>query len=97
MTSQVDNVGRCPRCNQFIIAEDVNMHVCDIQITDIKTVIVDSCYTVGTDKNLDEVTSALALDGTLYRLILCKHNPPHGATKRKFTGYGTQQGLDRAS
>lgn len=34
-------------------------------------------------------------DGYLYRLIMCKHKPPH-STKRKFTGENTNQGLDKA-
>ena len=42
------------------------------------------------------MTCALALDGTYYRIVVCKHNPPHSA-KRKFTPEDTKQGLGRTA
>jgi hypothetical protein len=66
-----------------MIAEEFDIHDCDIPIRDVKTVIADSCCEVGTDKNGDKVTSVLAIDGTYYRIVVCKHNPPHNS-RRKF-------------
>jgi hypothetical protein len=87
ITDELENIGRCPRCNGFIIAEQLEEHECDIPIKDIETIIADSCCNMGSDENGDKVTTALGIDGTYYRIIVCKHNPPH-STKRNFTGYG---------
>ncbi len=91
-----ENVGRCPRCNEFIIAEQT--HCCDfrnIQLQGCEELFVDHITDSGKSKDGDHVFLAWGLDGILYRLAVCKHNPPHSA-KRKFTGYDTKQGLDRA-
>jgi hypothetical protein len=95
----MENVGRCPRCNKFMVAEEWDEHKCDfkdIPLTDCKSIILDHITDFGQDKNGDHVYRAWALDGVLYRLVVCKHNPPHSA-KRKFTGCGTKQGLDSTS
>jgi hypothetical protein len=74
------NIGRCPRCHKFLVAEEVYSHSCEIEFKGVKEILVDHCYSTGKDGNLDTVFIAKGLDGFLYRLVVCKHNPPH-ATK----------------
>jgi len=97
--SLTDNIGRCQRCRKFMIQEEMTKHQCDyrdIQISDAQELLLDHLTDLGVDRNGDHIYIAWGLDGIFYRLVECKHNPPH-ATKRKFTGCGTKQGLDRAS
>ena len=88
--------GRCPRCNQFLVSEEWENHICNLRTRHAAEVVFDWISSGHKDQNGDFIRMGLALDGTLYSLITCKHNPPHTA-KRKFTGCGTKQGLDRAS
>ena len=82
---EMENVGRCPRCNRFLIAEEITVHNCDIEVRDVRTLIVDSCHELGQDGNGDRLTSALAIDGTYYRILECHHNPPHSLESRLVT------------
>jgi len=91
--NDIENVGRCPRCNKAIIGEQLASHRCDISIKGAETIFLDWIADGFTDENDDYVRMAQDLDGTLLELVLCKHNPPH-STKRQFTGCGTKQGLD---
>ena len=93
------NLGRCPRCHKFMIEEESRSHKCDfrdIELSDGKELFIDHITDIGRNRNDDHVSLAWGLDGTLYRLVECKHNPPH-STKRKFTGECTKQGLDNTS
>jgi len=92
----MNNIGRCPRCREFLVAEQQTSHVCDFRDVPIRAcreIVLDHMTDCGMDKNGDGVTLGWGIDGTLYRCLICKHNPPH-STKRDFTGYGTKQGLD---
>lgn len=71
------NVGHCGRCGQFLIAEEESTHKCVIPFQGMKEVFLDWIGTTFTDQNLDTVTMAKGLDGYLYSLIVCPHNPPH--------------------
>ena len=93
--SSVENAGRCPRCQTFVIAEQLASHKCNIPIKGAEAIFLDWIADGFTDENDDYVRMAKGLNGTLYELVLCKHNPPHSA-KRDFTGCGTKQGLDSA-
>jgi hypothetical protein len=89
------NVGNCPRCGKFVIAEQLEHHDCRISFTDVENITIDHYYEmISKDEEGHTRLIAVGLDGTLYKMTICTHNPPHGATKRKFTGYGTKQGLD---
>jgi len=90
------NAGRCPRCHKFLIEEQRETHSCQISVGDVQEIVLDYMTDGCKDENGDIVKVAWGLDGILYRLILCKHNPPH-STKRPFTGCGTKQGLDSPS
>jgi len=82
MGTDCKNTGKCPRCHSFIIAEQLTSHKCCIPITDAKTIWFDWISDGYTDKNNDHVRNAQGLNGTLYGLIVCKHNPPHNLEKR---------------
>jgi hypothetical protein len=71
------DIGRCPRCDRFLIAEQVETHRCTIPINDVKEIYLDWMNDGVQNENEDVVHVAMGLDGILYRLILCKHNPPH--------------------
>jgi hypothetical protein len=82
-----------------MVQEEMTEHKCDfhdIEINDAQELLMDTITDLNQNRNGDHVYIAWGLNGTFYRLVECKHNPPH-ATKRKFTGCGTKQGLDRTS
>jgi hypothetical protein len=92
------SVGSCPRCHKYLMAEDYDTHKCDFEslpILGCNEIVLDHLTDSGEDENGDQVHLAWALDGMLYRLLVCEHNPPHSA-KRRFTGENTNQGLDKA-
>jgi len=92
----IKNIGRCPRCNKALIEEEFQSHECEIKAKGVEEIVVDNfCELIQRDGQGHRLIVAQGLDGVLYWLIECKHNPPH-TTKRKFTGYDTKQGLDRA-
>ncbi len=93
----IKNVGRCPRCNKFLIEEELQNHDCDIASRGSEEITVDH-FTELTKRDSEghRLIVAQGLDGVQYWLIECQHNPPH-ATKRKFTPEGTKQGLDSTS
>jgi hypothetical protein len=94
--NSTNNLGRCPRCKRFLIEEETKTHQCDFRDIDLqggKEIVLDHITDLGRDRNDDHVLLGWGLDAILYRLVECKHNPPHG-TKRQFTGCGTKQGLD---
>jgi hypothetical protein len=96
-TNGVENAGRCPRCKKFIIGEQLASHECEIEIKGAAgPIFLDWMGDGFMDENEDYVRMATGLDGILYQLILCKHNPPHSA-KRDFTGYPTKHGLYSAT
>jgi hypothetical protein len=85
--SQTQNVGRCKRCRRFMIAEDSTSHVCNFEelpIERCQEIVLDRLSDSGKESNGDHVYLAWGKDNTLYRLLVCEHNPPHSAN-RKFT------------
>jgi hypothetical protein len=91
--NNIENVGRCPRCGRAIIEEQLASHKCNIAVKGAETILLDWIADGFTDENDDYVRMAQGLDGTLFELVLCRHNPPHSA-KRNFTGGCAKQGLD---
>lgn len=81
----MENAGRCPRCNRFMVEEEWKTHKCnfeEIPLRGCEEIILDHLTDSGEDCNGDHVHLAWALNGMLYRLIVCKHNPPHNLGKR---------------
>jgi len=86
------NVGRCPNCGNFLIGEEVNSHTCKA-LKGIQDLLIHHYYELSArDDEGHKVLIAKGLDGFLYRLIICKHKPPH-STKRNFTEYGPNGNL----
>ncbi len=82
-----ENIGRCARCRKFLVQEELEGHQCDfhdIEVTDARELVMDTMTDLGRDRNGDHSLIAWGLDSIFYRLVECKHNPPH-RTKRKFT------------
>src|SRR5208337_2876406 len=80
------NVGKCLKCGEFLIAEQLAKHKCKISFKDVQDVTIDHYYEMmSRDEQGHRIVIAVGIDGTLYRMTVCKHNPPHEATKRKFT------------
>jgi len=73
----MSDVGRCPRCHKFPIAEQRETHHCTIPLKGVKEIVLDWIIDGIQNEDEDTVQVAMGLDGFLYRLILCKHNPPH--------------------
>lgn len=71
------NMGRCPRCHKFLVAEEAESHVCKIPYQGVKSIFFDWMMDATEDENGDIVRVANGLDGYYYRLVVCKHNPPH--------------------
>ncbi|MGD0177745.1 MAG: hypothetical protein ABSC50_13080, partial [Candidatus Bathyarchaeia archaeon] len=70
--------GRCPRCKKFILAEQIKTHKCKVKLNGVKELYLDSWVMKDhTNDDGDSLMVAMGLDGYLYRLILCTHNPPH--------------------
>jgi hypothetical protein len=78
------NVGRCPSCHVFLISEEFVNHTCEKKLQGIRTIQVSHYYETHEDREGHKMVFARGFDGYLYRLIVCKHNPPHSA-KRNFT------------
>jgi len=71
------DIGRCPRCSRFLIAENLATHDCKVPLKGVREVVLDWIIDGVQNEDEDLVQVAMGLDGFLYRLILCKHNPPH--------------------
>jgi len=93
--TSTENLGRCPRCKRFLIEEETKTHQCDfhdIGLRGGKEIVLDHITDLGRNRNDDHVLLGWGLDGILYRLVECQHNPPH-STKRKFTECGSNDDL----
>jgi hypothetical protein len=85
------NVGRCPRCHKFLVAEEKATHLCRVQCNGAKSIFFDCIDDPIQNDDGDTVRIGVGLDGYYYRLVVCKHNPPHSA-KRRFTDPNDQTG-----
>jgi len=85
--SILENAGRCPRCHAFVIAEQLATHTCRIPTKGAKRIFLDWLDTDSfLNQNGDSVRMAKGLNGTLYSLVVCKHNPPHRASDDNLQG-----------
>jgi hypothetical protein len=91
----MQNLGRCPRCGKFMIAEQQRSHRCDfraIPIQGCEELVLDHITDSGKDENGDYIHLAWGQNGMLYILRVCNHHPLHA--KRVFTDPDTKHGLD---
>ena len=73
----MNNVTKCQRCNKNLIEEEFHSHVCTPNIICMKEIVIDYYYELEKDVLGDSIVIAKGLDGTLYKLRKCPHNPPH--------------------
>ena len=76
----MNNIQKCSRCKKTLIEEEFSIHVCTPTIIERKDILIDYCIEVKNNENGDRVFLAKGLDGILYRLIKCVHNPVHQPT-----------------
>lgn len=91
--SRLENLGRCPRCHKFIIAEQLENHKCKPSKTPIlgcEELIIDHITDSGKDEYGDQIHLAWGRNGTLYRLRVCKHHTSHN-TNRFVTDHDTNR------
>ena len=72
---------KCKRCSKNFIFEEYDEHVCDIDFKGIREIGIDYHFDGGKDENNDQIFIAKGLDGMIYRLVKCDHNPPHTSSK----------------
>ena len=89
--SSVENTGKCPRCRSFIIAEQSTSHVCRIRTKGAETIWLDWVADGFEDDNGDFVRMAKGLNGVLYGLVVCKHNPPHNLESQWLNGQDNER------
>jgi hypothetical protein len=71
------NVGRCPNCKEFLIAEELANHKCiqkPKRLQGIETVMIHNYFETHADKEGHKILFAKGLDGWLYRMIICEHH-----------------------
>lgn len=71
---------KCDRCNKSLIEEEFSNHVCTPRLTKTQEIGIDYIFTGKTDQNGDIVHIAKGLNGIMYRLVQCSHNPTHTNT-----------------
>ena len=70
----------CQRCNRIFIEEEFNDHTCTPLITNIQEIAIDYIFEGETNQNGDKIHIVKGLNGILYHLVKCSHNPPHSNT-----------------
>ena len=82
--SNLPNIKECERCRKTMIEEEFPNHVCTPYLTGIKEIIIDYFYETVT-KDGDRKIVAFGLDGRIYDLIQCRHNPLHKSKNPNLT------------
>lgn len=70
----------CERCKKQFIDEEFYNHVCTPRATEVQEIGIDYLFKGETNENGDLVYMAKGLNGIIYRLVECLHNPPHPNT-----------------
>jgi|GEM_PF-3260046 len=71
------NTVHCDRCRKEFIIEEFEGHDCFIATHSVQEIGIDSWFEGKIDGNGDKVLIVNGLNGILYRLVQCRHNPPH--------------------
>jgi len=75
------NTIKCKRCNKDFISEEFKSHYCTPDLVGVQEIGINSIFKGNFQENGDDVWIAQGLSGIMYRLVLCKHNPPHPDTR----------------
>ena len=93
-----ENIGRCPKCHQFLVGEEIANHVCKIEPKAwVEEIFVDHINETVENADGDQVVVAKGLNGVYYRLITCNHSPSHSLKSRWLTGKDGSRQDNRAS
>ena len=71
---------KCERCRQTFIEEEFDEHLCTPITTKTQEIGIDYIFEGEIDQNGDKVHIAKGLNGIIYRLVVCPHNPTHTNT-----------------
>jgi hypothetical protein len=82
-----ENIGRCPKCNQFLVGEERASHICKLRPERwVEEIYFNGITDSSSNEDQDQVRVGFGLDGKYYRLVVCKHSPPHSLKSRWLTG-----------
>ncbi|MDE1819207.1 MAG: hypothetical protein KGI19_11465 [Thaumarchaeota archaeon] len=91
-------IPNCERCRQSFIDEELRDHDCSPRTIALQEIGIDRMYGFATNENGDKVHMAKGLNGIIYRLVECPHNPPHTSTDQtKFDNPETNRRFYRTS
>ena len=76
------NTIKCVRCHKTVISEEFDRHDCTIITYKVQEIGITHWFEGKVDENGDKVLIAHGLNGILYRLVECDHNPPHPDTRQ---------------
>ena len=68
---------KCERCNKQFIDEEFSDHLCTPETIKAQEIGIDYILAPELNENGDKVHIAKGLNGILYRLVECPHNPTH--------------------
>ncbi|MGH2613016.1 MAG: hypothetical protein ACRDFB_08225 [Rhabdochlamydiaceae bacterium] len=92
------NTIKCERCNKDFISEEFDNHHCMLQLIDVQEIGINSIFKGNFQENGDDVWIVQGLNGIMYRLVQCSHNPPHPNTyPTVFDKNKNRRRLDRTS
>lgn len=81
-----ENIGRCPRCHRFLVAEEIANHECKIKPERwVEEIFLSGITDSSDNEDGDAVRVGFGLDGRYYRFVVCKHKPPHSLKSRLVT------------
>lgn len=88
----------CGRCKQSFIDEEYDKHECSPITTRLQEIGLDKMYGSTPNQNGDIVFFAKGLNGIMYRLVQCSHNPTHtNLHPTTFDSEEIRRRFDRAS
>ena len=73
-------IPKCERCSKSFIDEELEDHLCSPILTRAQEIGIDYIFEGEIDNNGDKVYMAKGLNGIMYRLVQCPHNPTHTNT-----------------
>src|SRR6266487_5306782 len=92
----IQNTGRCPRCKQFLIAEQIHNHSCKIALKGVRSILIDH-YFETREENGDCLVIARGMDGYFCRLTQCHHIPVHKASDDSYHPESSDEDLTEPS
>ena len=76
----MNEITKCERCQKSFINEEFSGHLCSPRSKRLQEIGIDRIFEPVINENNDKVYMVNGLNGVLYRLVQCIHNPPHPNT-----------------